>query len=194
MIKKVVGLIVLVALTGCATSYVLEGQKYDSKEKFQQAADSGISDALSTITPRTVPLTQRKLVFAIPSEAAIFTESVRRFVAVNGRQPHAMQDEMYRNLSSVGFKATKVFFDAVQKRNIFASTQFIEMQSMTASYAASTDTDTLYFVEPSQGSGQWYYTSQKHGKQIFAYDKSSPNLAGKLHGFIDSVQALAIRD
>jgi hypothetical protein len=194
MIKKLVGLIVLVAISGCAAVYTLEGQKYDSKEKFQRAVDSTNSVALSSIIPLPTPLTQKKLVFAMPSETVLYNENVRRFVTTNGRQPNTVQNEMAENLSKWAYKTVKVYFDAIQKRNIFASTQFIEMQSMTGSFAASADTDTLYFVEPSQGSGQWYYTSLKHGKQIFAYDRSSPTPAGKVQAFIEAAQAQAIRD
>jgi len=194
MIKKFVGLIVLVALSGCAAVYQYNGQKYDSKEKFQQAVDSSLSGALSTITPLPAPLTQKKLVFAIPSETTAFNEQVRRHVALNGSQPNALQNEMYENQTKSNYKNVKVYFDALQKKNIYASTQFIEMQSPTGSFAASADTDALYYAEPSQGSGQWYYTSLKHGKQIFAYDRSSPTLPGKLQAFVDAVQAQAIRD
>jgi hypothetical protein len=194
MIKKFVGLIVLVALSGCAAVYTYNGQKYDSKEKFQQAVDSTASGALSTITPLPTPLTQRKLLFAVPSEIALFNENVRRFVEVNNRQPNALQNEMAQTLSGGAFTNLKSYFDAVQKRNIFASTQFVEMQSMTASFAASADTDTLYLIEPAAGSNQWYYTSLKHGKQIFSFDRGTPTPASKLQSFIDAVQAQAVRD
>ena len=194
MIKKFASLIAVVALVGCATTYTLDGQKYDSKEKFQQAVDSNISNTLSTIAPLPTPLTQRKLVFAIPSEVTIFNELVGRYAKTNGSPPNAQTNEMAENLSKANYKNMKVFFDAVQKKNIYASTQFIEMQSITGSFAASADTDTLYYVEPSQGSGQWFYTSFKHGKQIFAADRSSPTPAGKVHAFVDAVQAQAIRD
>lgn len=194
MIKKFVALIVLVALSGCAGTYTYKGQKYDSKEKFQQAVDSSISETLSGIAPLPSPLTQKKLVFALPSKTTIVNESVRRFVEINGRQPNTLQNELVENLSESNYKNIKVYFDAIQKRNIFASTQLIEMQSMTGSFAASADTDTLYMVEVSQGSGQWFYTSLKHGKQIFAYDRSSPTGAGKVQAFVDAVQVQAIRD
>ena len=194
MIKKFASLIAILTLMGCATTYTLEGRKYDSKEKFQQAVDSGVSDVLSTITPLPTPLTQRKLVFAIPSEATILNVSVGYHVKTNGSPPNALQNEMYESLSTAAYKNMKVFFDAVQKKNIYASTQLIEMQSGTGSFAASADTDTLYYVEPSQGSGQWYYNSFKNGKQIFAADRSSPTPAGKVQAFVDAVQAQAIRD
>lgn len=193
MIKKFAGLFVVVALSGCAVNYTYEGQKYDSKEKFQQAVDATVVGALSGITPLATPLTQKKLVFAMPSEATLIDESTKRFVKTQGTQPIGPAKEILENIPRSTYKNIKVFHDAVQKRNIFTSTQFVEMQSMTGSFAASADTDTLYMVEPSQGSGQWYYTSLKHGKQIFAYDRSSPTSAGKVQAFIDAVQAQAIR-
>ena len=194
MTKKIAGIIILVALSGCAAVYTWQGQRYDSKEKFQQAVESTSSSALSTITPLPTPLTQRKLLFAVPSETTLLNENVRRFVEINNRQPSALQIEMYQTLSKGGFTSSKSWFDAVQRRNIFASTQFIEMQSMTGSFAASADTDTLFYVEASAGAGQWFYTSLKHGKQVFAFDRSSPTPAGRLQGFIDAVQAYAIRE
>lgn len=194
MIKKFACLIIIMALGGCATTYTYEGQKYDSKEKLQQAVDSKVSEVLSTITPLPTPLNQRKLTFAIPSETVLFNETVSRHVKLNGSPPNAQQNEMYENLCKSNYKNIKLFFDAVQKKNIYGSTQFIDMQSATGSFAASADTDVLYFIEPSQGSGQWYYTSLKHGKQIFAYDRSSPSPAGKVQAFVDAVQAQAIRD
>lgn len=194
MIKKFAGLVAVVALSGCAVAYTYDGQKYDSNEKFQQAVDAKVSVVLSTITPLPTPLTQKKLVFAMPSATAILNATVGRHVKMTGSSPNALQNEMYENLSKSNFKNIKVYLGAIQKRNIFASTQFIEMQSMTGSFAASADTDTLYFVEPSQDAPQWYYTSLKHGKQVFSYDKNSPTVESRVQAFVDAVQAQAIRD
>lgn len=194
MIKKFAGLIVFVALSGCAVNYTYDGQKYDSKEKFHQAVDSKISSVLSTITPLVKPLSQRKLIFAMPSEAAIADAAVKRFVAMQGVQPIGPAAEILQNLPKSTYKNTKVFYEAVQKKNIYASMQFIEMQSTTGSFASSKDTDTLYLVMPSQDSNQWYYDSLKRGKQIFAYDRSSPSAEGKVQAFLDAVQAQAISD
>lgn len=194
MIKKFSILIASVILSGCAVTYTYDGEKYNSKEKFQQAIDSKVSDVLSTITPLPSPVTQSKLIFSIASEAVFLDESTKRFIKAQGTQPTGAAKEILENLSKSNYKNTKVFFDALKKKNIYTSVQFIEMQSMTGSFAASADTDTLYFVEPSQNSGQWFYTSLKHGKQIFAYDRSNPTPAGKVQAFIDAVQAQAIRE
>jgi hypothetical protein len=194
MIKKLLGLIVMAALSGCAVNYTYEGQKYDSKEKFHEAVDARVASVLATITPLPMPLTQKKLVFAMPSEATLIDESTKRFMKAQNTQPTGPAKEILENLPKSNYKNIKVFFDGVQKKNIFASTQFIDMQSMTGSFAASADTDTLFMIEPAPNSVQWYYTSLKHGKQIFAYDRSSPTPAGKVQAFIEAVQAQAIRD
>lgn len=194
MIKRFLSLVAVVALSGCAVNYTYEGQKYDSKEKFHQAVDSSISGVLSGIAPLPAPLTQKKLIFAIPSQATLIDESTKRFVKAQGTQPIGSAKEILENIPSSNYKNIKVFFDAVQKKNIFTSTQFIEMQSMTGSFAASADADTLYMIEPAPNSVQWYYTSLKNGKQIFAYDRSSPTSSGKVQAFIDAVQAQAIRE
>lgn len=194
MIKKFAVLIVFTALSGCAVNYTFEGQKYDSKEKFQQAVESNALAVVSTITPLPIPLSQRKLIFAMPSESTIIDESVRRFVVLKGTQPIGPAAEILQNLSKSNYKNIKVYYDAVQKKAIYASTQFVDMQSMTGSFAASPDSDVLYMVEQSQGSNQWYYVSHKQGKQIFAYDRSSPTFEGKVQAFVDAVQAQAIRE
>jgi len=194
MIKRFLGLVAFVTLGGCAVNYTYQGQKYDSKEKFHQAVDSSVSNVISGITPLPTPLTQKKLVFAIPSEATIISESKRRFVTAQGREPNGIALEILENLPKSTYKNIKIFFDGVRKRNIYSMIQFVEMEAMTGSISASADTDTLYMIEPGPNSVQWYYTSLKHGKQIFAYDRSSPTAEGKVQAFIEAVQAQAIRD
>lgn len=194
MIRKFVAAIVFLALSGCAVNYTFDGQKYDSKEKFNQAIDSKVLSVLSTITPLPKPLSQRKLIFAMPSEATLIDESMKRFAARAGTQATGQAAEIVQNLTRSNYKNTKVFYDAVQKKNIYVATQFIEMQSMTGSFAASPDTDVLFMVEPDQGSTQWFYVSQKQGKQIFSYDRSDITYAGKLKAFVDAAQAQAIRE
>lgn len=194
MIKTILGLIACVTLSGCAVNYTYQGQKYDSKEKFHQAVDSSVSNVISGISPLPTPLTQKKLVFAMPSETTIIGESKRRFMAAQGREPNGIALEILENVPKSTYKNIKIFFDGVKKRNIYSVTQFVEMEAMTGSISASADTDTLYMIEPGPNSVQWYYTSLKHGKQIFAYDRSSPTAEGKVQAFIEAVQAQAIRD
>ena len=196
MKKKIMAVFAIALLSGCATKpfYTFEGKKYNSREQFHQAIEASLSNALFTVVPLPSPLAARKLIFAIPSESAIREENNRRFITTQGRVPTRQEKEIRDNLSKSAFRNIQVFFEAVQKRNIYTSVQLIEMDSMTGSFAASAESDALFFVEPTEGSGQWYSSSFKSGKQIFAYDRGLPGPAGKLKGFIDAVQAQAIRE
>ena len=141
-----------------------------------------------------MPVSKKKLIFAIPSEAALLSENNSRLLKTNGTQPVGIAKEMIENLTKANYKNVKIYFDAVQKKNIFASVQFIEMPSMSGTLEASSDADAMYFIEPAPGSAQWFYLSSKGGKQIFAADRSAPTPAGKVQAFVDAVLAQAIRD
>ena len=194
MIKTFAILSVFLALCGCATTYTYEGQRFDSKEKFFSAVDANMSNVLATITPLPTPLTQKKLIFAMPTALAFNVQDGKNFVKREGKEPTKQQMELNLDLNISNFKNIKVFFDAIKKRNIYASTQFIEMDSTTGSFAASPEADTLYLTAPGDNSAQWFYTSQKHGKQIFSADRSNTTVEGKVQAFVDAVQVQAIRD
>jgi hypothetical protein len=181
-------------LSGCATNYTLMGQRYTSAEEFQKATDGLVETALGSVTPLSAPLTKKKLIFAFPAQDAIYQENIRRATLINGRAPMGPALEIASNLSRTNFKLSKVFYDAVQKKGIYPSAQFKDMPSMTVSIEPSTDTDVLYFTEPSQGAGQWFYSSAKHGRQVFAFDRSGEGAIAKTQAFIDAVQAQAIRE
>lgn len=192
--KWVTTLFAVLLVSGCAVNYTYEDKKYDNKEAFHQAVDSKNLSILGGITPLPTPLTQRKIIIAMPSDTAMIEAATARFVKAQNTQPMGPAKEILENLPRSTYKNIKIFADAVQKRNIFASVQFIAMPEMTGTFAASSDTDTLVMVEPNANSAQWFYTSQKHGKQIFSYDRSSPTAEGKVQAFLEAVQALAIRD
>ena len=195
MIKRLFVVFVSVALGGCASvNYTYEGQKYGSKEAFHQAVDYHVSGVLAGISPLPAPVSKKNLVFAIPSEAALVAESTSRFVKAQGSQPVGSAKEILDNLPKSTFKNIKIFFDAVKKKNIFASAQFIEMPTMIGTLEASSDTDAMYYIEAARGSGQWFYHSSKGGKQIFAYDRSGSTAVGHVNAFLDAVLAQAIRD
>lgn len=195
MTRKLAAIVAMAtALAGCASSYTLEGQKYASKEELHRASEGLVVSALNTISPLPSPLTQKKLVFAIPSEPTIRQENVSRVTQRNGSAPNAMLSEQIENITKANYRSLRVFYDAVQKRGIYASTQLREMPSMAVSLEPSSDTDVIYLTEPAPGTGQWFYASQKHGRQLFAYDRSGVGTTSKVQAFMEAVQAQAIRD
>lgn len=195
MIRKFAPLfLALLLLTGCSTFYILEGQRYESKEAFNQASDNLANEALASVVPLPTPLSKRKLIFAIPSESTMTTESLARATRLNNGVLNAAQVEMMRTLSSSNYRMVKVFYDAVLKRSIYASTQLVEMSTMAISLEASPDADVLYMTEPAQNAGQWFFGSNKQGRQVFAYDRSAQGAPAKVKAFLEAVQAQAVRE
>lgn len=65
---------------------------------------------------------------------------------------------------------------------------------MTNSLAPAADYDTLVWYEEAKGLGQWFYSSSKYGKQVFAWDRSSKDIQINTESFLSALQALAIRE
>lgn len=84
---------------GCATNYTYNRQ-YDSKEKFQQAVDSTVSDAVASVTVLPAPLNKKKLLMAMPSEQALYRLNFSNFVKINGHEPNTIQVELMENLTT----------------------------------------------------------------------------------------------
>lgn len=181
-------------LTGCGTVYTLEGSKYDSKEKMLEASRTLFSGVSNAVVPLPAPVSQKKLVCAIPSQLAFVNAALDRFAEKQGSAATGEAREIIETLTRSNFYGTKVACDAVIRRKIYSSTQFIQLDSVNGSYGASPDTDVVYLVEPSQNSAQWFFVTAKSGKQVFAYDRSSPTPAGKVQGFIDAIQVQAIKE
>ena len=176
------------------TKYTYEGQVFDLPTKFQKGVDDKVAATVKAITPLPQPLSQKKLVFAMPRQSAFIKESTQRFVAAHGAPPVKLAKEIVENLSTSNFKSIKVFFQAIKKKNIYASVKFVELDSMSGSHPAAEGVDALYMVEPSVGEVHWTYASTKHGEQELVYDRSSEHIEGKVQAFVQAVQAMAVSD
>jgi hypothetical protein len=194
MIKRLVSsLVVAAVLSGCAATYFLDGKKYDNEAVFQAEVESQRSTALAQVQPLASPLSVKKLIAAFPSETAIYTENERRHMAATGKPIAGIGLEQNRNLSRANFKLMKMFFEGVEKRRIYREVVLQEFPSMAVSLEPSIDYDVIYFTEPSVSSGQYFFASDKHGRQAFAFDRSGSGAAAKVNAFIEAVQAQAIR-
>lgn len=176
------------------TKYTYEGQVFDSPVKFQKGVDAKVTETVKAITPLPAPLSQRRLVFAMPGASTFVKESRKRFIAAHGAAPVKLAKEIVENLSNSNFKSIKVFFQAIKKKNLYASVKFVELDSMNASYAPSADSDVLYMTEPSVGEIHWTYASVRRGEQEFIYDRSSERIEGKVEAFLEAVQGMAVAD
>jgi hypothetical protein len=187
-------LIFSLSLSGCASHYFLDGKKYENEDSFQAAVEERRSSAINQVQPLPSPLTKKRLVVAIPNEQAHYTTFLQRHQVAQGKEAMGLALDQYRNLAKGGFILSKVFFDAVQKRGIYSAVTVNTTQSAVNSLEPSNEYDVMYFTEPAIGSGQYFYSSSKHGKQVFAYDNSGTGTTAKVNAFIDAVQALAIRE
>lgn len=194
MIKLVTTLGFIIALSGCVSTYTLDGKKYDNETTFQAAVENERSGAISQVQPLQIPLTKKKLIAALPSEQAIYTENSRRHISTNSRPLMGIGIEQNANLSKSTYKMIRVLFEGVQKRAIYSSVEIRDIPSMAISLEPSPDYDVLYYTEPGVGTGQLFYSSVKHGKQIFAYDRSKEGITAKVNSFIEAVQVQAIKD
>lgn len=193
--KKILTMIsAVIILTGCSAHYFLDGKKYDNETLFQGAVEAKRQDALASIQPLPSPLTNKRLIVAIPSEQAVYEENSRRHLANTGKELSGIGIEQNRNLSKANFKLAKAFFEGVQKRGVYSGIEIKETGSMTNSIEPSPDYDVMYYTEPAVNSGQYFYASSKHGRQIFSYDRSQPGATAQLNNFINAVQTFAIRD
>lgn len=194
MKKTILAIVALVALSGCTSFYLLDGKKYDSEQAFQQAVETNRQEALLSVQQLPAPLTKKRLIVAIPSEQTLYDENARRHQAAMGREISGLEIDQNRNLSKANFKMNKLWFEAVQKRGIYTSVDFRETNSLVNSLEPAPDYDVMYYTEPSIGTGQYFYASAKHGKQVFAYDRSKPGVNAQVQSFLEAVQAFAIRD
>ena len=194
MIKSLATLGFAFALTGCAATYTLGTKKFDNEKAFQAAVEDERNQALSQVQTLPAPLTKKKLIAALPSEQTLYTENSRRHNVATGKPLTGIGIEQNTNLSKFSYKMTKVFFEGVQKRGIYSSVEIRDAMSMAVSIEPAQVYDVLYFTEPAIGSGQYFYSSVKHGKQVFAYDRSGEGVIAKVNAFIEAAQVQAIKD
>ncbi|WP_147328086.1 MULTISPECIES: hypothetical protein [unclassified Duganella] len=182
------------SLAGCAANYTFEGAKYNSQESFQTAVENTYTSSIRNIGVLPTPASQKSLLIGFPSLSAMNAASLKIFTEQQGHAPIGIGKEILDNLNKANHRGGVAFYDAVVKRGIYSSVQLIELDSMNGNLAPAKNADVLYFIEPTRGSGQWFFASNSRGRQIFAFDRSVTGVAGKLNSFIEAVQAQAIQD
>lgn len=181
-------------LSGCAATYTFDGSKYDNKQSFHAAVENKRTSSLAKIQPLQKPLTERNLIFATPKAEVLIAASKQNFTKIEGRQITGIAAEILENVTLANHKMAVIFGDAIEKRGIYQSVRQVSLDSMDSSLQPTAKDDVIYYTEPTIGSGQWFYASSKHGKQVFAFDRSKPGADGKINAFLDAAQAQAIRD
>ena len=130
----------------------------------------------------------------MPSEQVFNKLSHELFIKINKQEPNSLQKETVSNLNRSNYLMIKIIFDAIQKKNIYRETQFINMQSGVESFSPSSNVDVLYLTLTDAKSEQFFFLSEKNGREIYSYDRSSPTVAGKVQAAVEAMQIRAIRE
>jgi len=181
-------------LSSCAAQpmqYTAEGKIYPTAQSFIEGGDQLNRDAVASVVPLPQPVSRKNLVIAIPSERVMYDDFRQNPVQALG---HQAAPEEIQAMSTFTYRSIRVFYEGVKKRNIYASTTFVDMDSISGTVAPSADTDVLYLMQAPDRSTQWFFATAKAGRQIFAYDRSPRNMPGRVNAFADAVQMLAIRE
>jgi hypothetical protein len=181
-------------ILGCGTVYTYDGQRYNSREEMLAAADRALAGAVATVEPLPKPLTDKTLVFAIPSEVAAMKISVANFERRMGRPIGLGEQVTLGGITTANMKSIKVYYEAIKRRNIYSSVKFLELDSGSADLQAAPSEDVFYYSEPRQESGQFFYVSAKSGKQAFAYDKGGATISQRVNSLVSAIQVYAVRD
>ena len=104
------------------------------------------------------------------------------------------QLEILDNLIKNDQNMVSAFGKGIQRRNIYKSVSFATIDSPTGIPEPGKLVDVLYAMSADGKPSQWYYVSQKSGKQIFAYDRAVDGQKEVTRAFVEAVQAYALRD
>ena len=181
-------------LAGCASTYTYNGKQYQGEQAFVAAVDSGLAESLAAIQPLAKPVAIKTLVFAIPSQQSVFEQSVANIVKARGRAPSGEEEVLVRNISTANYKGIRNFYEIVKRKNIYQEVTLLERTTSTGDLQAALNQDVLYWSEPQLDSGQWYYVTNKSGKQVFAFDRGGATVPDRSNAFAQAVQVFAIRD
>lgn len=195
MIKLIGCMAVVAFLSGCASNnYMLYNDKYSGEDAFLVAVNTDRTENLATIKPLPAPLTEKKLIVILPSVKAFRAENTNRYNKVNTRNASPQDIKMIDTLALANQKLIRANFEAIDKRGIYKSVEIKDVDSMTTSAEPSELYDVMYYTEADSHSAQTFYSSVKHGKQVFAFDRSGATPALKVQAFVEAAQAMAIRN
>lgn len=185
-------------LGGCVT-YTYGGKKYDTQEQVVTAQQENITQLLSGITPLSKPVTNKKLIYIAPGYQAFMAaqEKIDQLAGATRNTVQRGNAEIRAKTAAGNFEFSSAM---IRKRNLYQHVTFIESSSYTVPEPdVSDDVDAMYITCSYSSDGKSaacgsYYVSKKYGRQIFAYDRSSPDYRERNKAYLQAVEALAIRE
>lgn len=196
MISRFIIVAILFVLSGCGTKtyYTLGSDSYDDEDDFIEATIEKTAAVNRAVMPLPKQLTDRKLIIVFPTKEALVAQAKKQSKETFGKEPHknfVYQTEILSQHTSIMIRS---MYEAAKTKAIYSHVSLRETDTTMNTLAAAADYDTLVWYEEAKGLGQWFYTSAKLGKQVFTWDRTSPNLQVNTEAFLKSLQALAIRE
>lgn len=196
MVIKYLSIAFLIVIAGCAgkITYTYQGKAFDDEDEFRENVIEENSKVLRAILPLPKPLTERKLIIVFPDVDTLASENMKSEVARLKRETNSREVEMFKNVAWSGMYNVRTMYESAKTRNIYSHVAFRETKTQIGSLAPSAEYDTLVWYEETKGLGQWFYSSAKYGKQVFAWDRTSKDLQTNTEAFLSALQVLAIRE
>lgn len=193
---KLFALVFIALLAGCATkiTYTFNHETFDDEYYFREAVTETNNKIKRAITPLPKPLTQRQLIIVMPDAATLAGAMMEGEKLRLKREPNSREIEMFNNVAWSHVESVRTSYETTKIRGIYSHVSMRETNSLTNNLAPSDTYDTLSYFEEVRGQGAWFYSSLKHGRQIFAFDRTSKDVIVNQQSFLSALQLLAIRE
>lgn len=178
-------------LSGCATTYRLEGQTYSSSEEYLAATDNLFRDSKKQLVAelRTAePLSPKTLTVGIPT-----LDAIKGYQVPNPMMLPPVQIVMLYNLSEGNRKELEMFAGTMKELNFYREVKVVDTTGGHLQ-ASSTESVMYLYMTPGAKAFQWYINGGKAGLQAVNMDRGQPTFIGKARSLLNSVKGYALTD
>jgi hypothetical protein len=195
--KKAVLVILMttLVLSGCSTTYYLEGAEYKGKKKYIAARAAMHTRCIESAEPLPTPLIERKLIALIPSQELINTTILTNLKAISPDYPMTREDLRYDPLYSGVNENFKMVVELIKRKNLYKTVEMIEYEYLSIP-EASVDTDIFHVVlaTATNRNDRYYLTREKRGKLRIDYGAINPPCVHERVSFMYMTQCETFRD
>lgn len=191
--KKILfgALTIAVMLSGCATTYKLEGNTYSSAEEYLAATDNLFRDAQKQLIAElraSEPISKKTLTVGIPT-----LDAIKGYQAPNPMMLPPLQIVMLYNLSAGDRKELEMFAGTMKELNVYREVKVVDTTGGHLQ-PGSTESVLYLYMTPGAKAFQWYINGGKAGLQAVNMDRGQPQFLGKAKSLLNSVKGYALTD
>lgn len=179
-------------LSGCATTYKLEGQTYSSADDFLAANDNLFRESRKQLVAElrsTEPLSPKTLTVGIPT-----LDAIKGYQAPNPMMLPPAQIVMLYNLSAGNRKEVEMFADAMKELNFYREVKVVDT---TGGHLQPSSTESVMYLYMTPGAAkayQWYINGGKSGLQAVNMDRGQPLFIDKAKSLLNSIKGYSLTD